>query len=116
VSDGEPVVFCFDNERIDIAQAIIGETPIGFDFGQGGMLQSWQTTDFLIAREDLVLFGREVVPEPGMRIFRTIRGQTVPFEVRPVEDGRCYRNSDAVTREMLRIHTKEIVGTETVEE
>lgn len=86
--------------------ATIGQTVIGFDLGNG-IVQSWQTTDFLIQAEDFVLEGNEVLPCVGMTITRTIRGNEVVFEVLNTDDGRCYRYSDDATREMLRVHTRE---------
>lgn len=91
--------------------AVPGMTPIGFDLGNG-ILQTWQTQDFLIAVDELVLHGETVEPEQGMRIIRTVNGERVPFKVLATEDGRCWRWSDGVTRSMRRIHTKEGSGKE----
>lgn len=110
-AQGETVTVYVDGTSVDVT-AVISAPMAGFDLGSGGQVRSWRPTDFLIAREDLVLNGVEFEPRPGMRIERTVRGQVVPFEVRPDDDGRCFDNSDSVTRAMLRIHAKEIYGTE----
>lgn len=113
---GETVTYLHDLEPVTLTDVVIGETPIGFDFGTGNIIQSWQTTDFLIPAASLALFGSEFVPQPGHRIVRTVLDQTIPFEVRNADDGRCFRYSDAVTREMLRVHCKEVMGKEDVPE
>lgn len=110
-SEGETVTLHVGGELLEVT-AVIGATPIGFDFGTGGAIQSWQTTDFLIEVSELELNSAAFLPETGMQIDRTVNGFSTPYEVRPVEDGRCYRYSDAVARTMLRIHAKEVPGRE----
>jgi hypothetical protein len=87
--------------------ATVGATLVGFDLGNG-IVQSWQTTDFLIKADDFVVGSVETLPCLGMRINRTISGNDVQFEVLNADDGRCYRYSDDATRTMLRVHTREI--------
>lgn len=86
--------------------AVMGSTPIGFALS-GTIVQSWQSTDFLVPAAQLLLGGHAIEPEKGDRIEATINGATVRFVVAQTDDQRCFRWSDPVLRETYRIHTRE---------
>ena len=104
-SDGETVRYSRGIPHVDVT-AVSGQTPVDFDFGHG-VLQTWQTQDFLIAAAALILSTHETTPCVGDEIKATIRSESVCFRVCNADDGRCFRYTDA-NRTMLRVHTKEI--------
>lgn len=91
----------------DSVIAVVGQTVPGFDLGNG-IVQSWETTDFLIAASSFIIDSGATLPAVGMVIVRTINSREVQYEVTNADDGRCYRFCDGATRDMLRIHTREI--------
>ena len=69
-----------------------------------GLLQQWQSRDFLIAAEDLAGFG---LPEGGDRITEAQGEQTFVYEVMAPSGETPWRWSDPY-RKTLRIHTKQV--------
>lgn len=100
-SDGETVTYSRGIPNVSLT-AVLGATPTGFDLGNG-ILQTWQTQDFLIAETDLELSGHEVKPAVGDEV----TSDGVVFRVCNATDGRCWRFTDP-HRRTLRIHTKEV--------
>lgn len=89
--------------------ATIGRTVFEVDNGRG-ILEKFETRDFLIRTEDLVLGGGPVLPERGDTI-RETQGPTVHvYEVMAPGKEPHYRYSDPF-RKTLRVHTKH-VGTD----
>lgn len=85
--------------------ATIGQTPIGFDHGNG-VIQTWQSTDFLVQAADLVIADQEITPHVGMWIACTLNGRSVEFNVLEADNGRCFQWSGP-GRTTFRIHAKE---------
>jgi hypothetical protein len=105
-SDGELVTFRDGALEVPDVVAVIGATPVGFDLGNG-ILQSWLTTDFLIAANEISdPSGNEITPEVGQEITRIVRGKAITYRVCILDDGHCFRATDP-SRRTLRIHTKQ---------
>lgn len=100
-SDGVTVRYSRGIPYVDVT-AVLGQTPTGFDLGNG-ILQTWQTQDFLIPQADFELSGSDVSPQVGDEV----RSGDVVFRVCLADDGRCWRFTDPYRRTM-RIHTKEV--------
>ena len=88
--------------------ATVGETRWDVEKEHG--VETWQSRDFLIRAEDLVLAGGPAEPAAGDRIKETIDGQVLVFEVMAPGDEPPWRYSDQ-WRKTLRVHTK-LVDTE----
>lgn len=69
-----------------------------------GIVQQWQSRDFLVSAEDMVAFG---LPERGDRITDTVDGRSFVYEVLAPAGRTPWRWSDGYRR-TLRIHTKEV--------
>ena len=69
-----------------------------------GVVQHWESRDFLILAEDLADFG---LPERGDRITETQGGQTFVYEVMAPGAETPWRWSGSYRR-TLRIHTKQV--------
>ena len=92
-------------DSVDVA-ATVGKTQFEIDSGYG-VVETFQSRDFLIAATDLVLGGEQVEPRQGDRVRETI-GETVHVhEVMAPGKAPCWRWSDPY-RTTLRIHTKEV--------
>jgi len=104
-SNGERVTFRDGALVVPNLTAVIGVTPIGFDLG-GGVLQSWQITDFFLAADDLTDGAEEITPAVGQIFTRLIGGREVEYQVCNTDAGRCYRHPDPSWR-TLQIHTKQ---------
>lgn len=75
-----------------------------------GRVIRYQSRDYLIAAEDLILGGNQVEPAEGDGIRETIGGQTHVYRVMSPGDEPPFRWSDPY-RKTFRIHTK-LVATE----
>ena len=95
------VVYSRGNVSVGV-QATIGKTAFEVDDGYG-MIEKWESRDFLITASDLVLGGAAVTPQRGDRI---ADGGKV-YEVLAPGKEDVYRPSDqyGVT---WRIHTKQV--------
>ena len=69
-----------------------------------GVVQEWESRDFLILTADLADFG---LPQPGDRIAETDGQQTLVYEVMALPSQTPWRYSDPY-RKTLRIHTKQV--------
>ena len=72
-----------------------------------GVVQKWESRDFLILAADLILAGLQTLPQRGDRILETQAGTTYTYEVLAPGKEPPFRFSDAF-RKTLRIHTKQI--------
>lgn len=100
-ANGESVTYTIQTDSLSVS-ANIGQTPVG-QVLENGVLQTWQSQDFLISAALLVSGGTTFKPEVG----HTITHNGNNFRVSNLDDGRCYRFTDP-SRRTLRIHTKEI--------
>ena len=103
------VSYSRDGNAIPAVAATVGKTEFEIDNGFG-VVERWQSRDFLILAEDLD-FGLGVTfPERGDKI-REIQGSTTfVYEVMSPPGQDFFRYSDQF-RQTLRIHTKQ-TGTE----
>lgn len=91
-------------DRSLIAAASKGKST--FDVAEAsGVMTRLDTTDWLIAAEDLTLDGVRLTPRPGDRIIEGELASGVVYEVMGIPGGDCWRWSDN-HRRTLRIHTK----------
>ena len=90
-------------------QATIGKTEFEIDDGSG-VIQRFQSRDYLIQTADLKLGGAPTLPVAGDRIRETVGDQTLVYEVLAPGNEPHFRFSDPF-RKVLRIHSKH-VGTE----
>ncbi|MCG3178010.1 MAG: hypothetical protein BIFFINMI_00333 [Phycisphaerae bacterium] len=88
----------------------IGRTVFQIDNGSG-VLETFESRDFLILAADLVLGGVAILPKAGDRITEGQDGTSYIYEVLAPGTEPAWRYSDPY-RKTLRIHTKQI-GTET---
>lgn len=72
-----------------------------------GVVQEIHSRDYLLTIDDLVIGGAAIEPRAGDRIVETVNGQTLTFEVFPVDRERCFRYRDH-GRQSIRIHTKRV--------
>ena len=92
-------------------QATIGKTEFEIDDGSG-IIQRFQSRDYLIQTADLTPGGVLTLPVAGDRIRETVGDQVLVYEVLAPGDQPHFRFSDPF-RKLLRIHSKH-VGTENV--
>lgn len=90
-------------------QAAVGRTEFELDNGTG-IIQRFESRDYLVKTADLVLGGAAALPEPGDRITETVGSTTYTYEVVAPVGQPCWRYADPY-RTLLRIHTKH-VGTQ----
>ena len=95
------VTYSRDADSVQIAAAI-GQTTFEVQ-NDYGVMEKWESRDFLVTAADLVLAGVQIVPERGDRI--TDDGNV--YEVLSPGKEDVFRKSDqfGVT---LRIHTKQV--------
>ncbi len=86
--------------------ATIGRTEFQVDDGYG-VLQKFESRDFLVLAAHLQLTGTAVLPERGDRIEETVGGMTYVYEVLAPGKEPPFRYSDPY-RITLRIHTKQV--------
>jgi len=104
-SNGELVTFRDGALIVSNLTAVVGVTPIGFDLG-GGVLQTWQVTDFFVSAADLTDGADTVTPAVGQIFTRVIGGREVEYQVCNADNGRCFRYPDPSWR-TFQIHTKQ---------
>ncbi len=90
-------------DRVEL-QATKGQTDFEQPDVQGFAVQ-FQSDDWIVSAEDLMLGGRLATPQPGDRIRETVDGVTYIYEVQSPGDEPAYQYSDS-TRTTIRIHTK----------
>ncbi len=84
--------------------ATVAATRFEVDDGTGMILEQ-EMRDYLVATADLVLGGKNVLPERGDEIVETRGGTAHVYEVMDLGPERHYRFCDP-DRTTLRIHTK----------
>ena len=84
----------------------VGRTLFQVDNGSG-VLETFESRDFLILTSDLVLGGAVVLPKAGDRIREGQGGATYVYEVLAPGSEPCWRYSDPYRR-TLRIHSKQL--------
>lgn len=84
--------------------ATVGETDFQVT-GEDGIVEAWESRDFLIRVADLALGGAAITPARGDRISETISGVTAVYEVMGPPGQPPYRYSDPF-RQTFRVHTK----------
>jgi len=97
------VSYCRAEHSVDV-QAAVGRTVFEVDNG-AGVLESFESRDFLIRAADLVLEGGKTLPERGDRVRETQDGTVYIYEVMAPGREPHYRFSDPYRR-TLRVHTK----------
>lgn len=63
-----------------------------------------QIDDWIFDPAGLVLDGEATFPQDGDQIIETSGGQSFVFDVRPFENGECWRYTDG-TKLAIRVHT-----------
>ena len=89
-----------------VVSAGIGRTTFQVDNGTG-VVETFESRDFLILAADLVLGGQLTLPQAGDRIREQADGATYIYEVLAPGNAPAWRFSDPYRR-TLRIHTKQI--------
>lgn len=84
--------------------ATVGRTVFELDMGRG-ILERWESRDYLVLTKDLILGASPALPVAGDRIRETQGATVYVYEVMSPGDEPDYRFSDDY-RETLRIHTK----------
>jgi hypothetical protein len=100
-----PVTYSRAAASVPVAAAV-GRTEFAVDDGYG-VVERWESRDFLIAARDLVLGGTVVLPAAGDRVSETQDGKVFVYEVMAPGKEPCWRYSDPYRR-TLRIHTKQV--------
>jgi hypothetical protein len=87
--------------------ATIGETTFTSE-NADGIVETWQSRDFLFTASRLVLGGNVLLPARGDRITETdANGNTFVYQVMSPGNEPHYRFSDPY-RQSLRVHTKQV--------
>lgn len=86
--------------------ATIGKTTFEVDDGYG-VLVRYESRDFLMLADDLILAGQPTLPERGDHIRESQLGWVFIYEVTAPGKEPCWRYSDAY-RKTLRIHTRQV--------
>jgi hypothetical protein len=99
------VVYQRGSDAVEIA-VTIGRTEFE-QVDEHGVVQRFQSRDFLVRAADLALAGAPTLPKAGDRIRETIGAQTFVYEVMAPGNEPPWRYSDPY-RKALRIHTKHV--------
>ena len=98
------VVYARGNQNAQLP-ATMGKTVFEIDEGFNVLLR-YESRDFLILTADLVLGGKNTLPQKGDRIYETHGEAIYVYEVTAPGKEPAWRSSDA-WRKTLRIHTKQ---------
>jgi hypothetical protein len=90
--------------------ALVGRTLFEADDGFG-VLEKFESRDFLVLVDALILAGQQTLPERGDHIEETVGTTTLVYEVMAPGKEPVWRYAD-LYRRRLRIHTKHV---ETIE-
>ena len=99
------VTYCRSGDLVEVA-ATVGKTTFEIDSGYGA-IEKFESRDFLISTDVLILGGEIILPQSGDRIKETIGQQIIVYEVMAPAKEPCWRYSDPY-RITLRIHSKQI--------
>lgn len=100
-----PVVYERGASSVEVL-ATIGKTVFEVN-NDVGVVERFESRDYLILAEHLVIDGRAVLPERGDRVRETHGGQAVVYEVMAPGQEPVWRYSDPY-RTTLRIHAKQV--------
>lgn len=100
-----PVQYYRGGDSVQVA-ATVGKTVFEIDDGCG-VVERFESRDFLIPAAGLVLGGAETLPQPGDRVKETTGANVVVYEVLTPGKEPCWRWSDPYRR-TLRVHAKQI--------
>lgn len=87
-------------------QAIIGRTVFEI-VDSSGIVERYESRDFIVPADALVLAGEQIVPRRGDWIVETIGVASLTYEVMAPENEPVWAYTDAY-HQMIRIHTKKI--------
>ena len=104
---GKTVTYRRAEQSVEVTTSI-GKTEFEVDDGYG-LMQRFESRDFLVLAHELVLSGQATLPASGDRISETQDGRTFEYEVTAPGKEPCWRYSDPYRR-TLRIHTKQIAA------
>jgi len=109
-----PVIYQRGESSVQL-QATIGRTEHDVENGYG-VLEKFESRDFIVRSEDLVLDGHVVLPRRGDRIIETHGESLLTYEVMAPGSGSSHFKYADAYRNSLRIHTKQVgtVSEETV--
>ena len=96
------VVYSRAGDSLEVL-ATVGRTT-GEAADDDGLIQKWESRDYLILTEDLAAFG---LPRAGDRITEAAGDEMFVYEVMPMPGEPAWRWSDPYRR-TLRIHTKQV--------
>ena len=99
------VVYCRGQAEAEVL-ATVGRTTFAVE-SSTGVVERFESRDFIITAADLVLSGAAVTPERGDRIRETAGGETLVYEVVGPGQEPCWRWSDPY-RLAVRVHTKQV--------
>lgn len=86
--------------------ATVGRTEYDVDTGHG-IVERYESRDYLLRTADLVLAGQSTTPQAGDRIEEVIGGETVIYGVMAPANEPLWAYSDP-GRLTMRIHTKQV--------
>lgn len=89
--------------------ATIGRTIFEQLSASTGLLERFESRDFVIRATDLVVGGAAILPAPGDRIVETAGNTTWTYEVMPLGEGPCWRYDDPA-RVRVRVHAKQVAA------
>jgi hypothetical protein len=104
-----PVLYCRGQQQVSVS-ALSGKQLLKLADGRGNVRMEWTDKDFLIQAADLVLEGKEVLPQRGDQIRDQVGDKVFIYEVMAPTGEPPWRWSDPY-RKLLRIHAKH-VGTQ----
>lgn len=89
--------------RTDDVRAVPGQYQFAVNEPDGSRT-SWTSADWIMPAESYVINGERIVPRRGDRI---VAGGT-EYEVFAPQDDRVFRWMDGATKQLIRIHTREV--------
>ena len=102
-----PVVYSRVASSVTL-RAALGSTNTEFQ-DASGMIEQYQSRDFIVQAAELILGGVAVLPQRGDRIEITLGGVLCVFEVLAPTGMECWKWSDPY-RKAIRVHTKEVAA------
>lgn len=90
--------------------ATVGRTAFEVNDDSGGVVEAWESRDYIVSASDLILNAVTTEPARGDRITEEVGGETRIYEVLAPAGQPVWRWSDA-RRYRMRIHTKLISNT-----
>ena len=103
------IIYCRGQQQVSVP-ALSGKQLLKLADGRGNVRMEWTDKDYLIQAADLVLDGKEVLPQRGDQIRDQVGDQVFIYEVMAPAGEPPWRWSDPY-RKLFRIHVKH-VGTQ----